>query len=56
MSNKIELEIKNAQERNEVARILVANGYRVWTESRKGSGSARVTLLCVDKPGKELGA
>ena len=27
--SKIELEIKNAQERNEVARILVANGYRV---------------------------
>ena len=53
----IELTITSSvKDRVEVAAILVKNGYRVWTESRKGSGSARVTLLCADKPGKELGA
>jgi len=52
--NAIILEIKNAKDRGEVARILIDNGYRVWPESiRKGTGSARTTVLCADKPGKD---
>ena len=54
MSNKIELEIKSVQARSEVGKILLENGYRVWTEVRKGSGSTKVTLLCVDKGRKEV--
>lgn len=53
LSNKIELEIKSLQSRSEVGRILLENGYRVWTEVRKGSGSTKVTILCADKGGKE---
>ena len=53
MGNCIELEIKNLQSRSDVGRILLENGYRVWTEVRKDSGSTKVTLLCADKPGKE---
>lgn len=49
----IEIEIKNAKDREEVGRILLANQYRVWTETRKGSGSARATILCADKPRKD---
>lgn len=52
--NRIELEIKNAKDRIDVASVLVDNGYRVWTEVvRKGTGSARVTVLCADKAGRE---
>lgn len=52
--NAIVLEIKNAKDRGEVARILIDNGYRVWPESiRKGNGSAKTTVLCADRPGKE---
>lgn len=52
MSEKIELEIKTAKDREEVGRILLANQYRVWMETRKGNGSARATVLCADKPEK----
>lgn len=51
---RIELEIKNSKDRSEVARILIENGYRVWPESiRKGTGAAKTTVLCADRPGKE---
>lgn len=54
MSSKIELEIKNAKDRIAVASILVDNGYRVWTEVvRKGTGTARVTVLCADRAGRD---
>lgn len=53
MLEKIELEIKTAKDREEVGRILLSNQYRVWTETRKGNGSARATVLCADKPGKD---
>lgn len=53
MSNKIELEIKSVPARSEVGKILLENGYKVWTEVRKGSGSTKVMLLCADKGGKE---
>lgn len=32
---RMELEIKNAQDRASVAGILVDNGYRVWTDKVK---------------------
>ncbi len=51
----IELEIKSCiDDRLDVARILVKNGYRVWTETRKSTGSARVTVLIVDKPERRV--
>lgn len=52
--SRIDLEIKTAKDRGEVARILIDNGYRCWVETKKkGTGSAKMTVLCVDKPGKE---
>ena len=55
--SRMELEIKAAKDRGEVARILIDTGYRCWNESkRKGTGSAKTTVLCVDKPGKEASA
>ena len=53
--NRIELEIKTAKERGDVARILIDNGYRCWNEvKKKGTGSTKTTVLCVDRPGKEM--
>lgn len=52
--SRMELEIKAAKDRGEVARILIDNGYRCCVETKKkGTGSAKMTVLCVDKPGKE---
>jgi len=51
----IELEIKSSNDdRMDVARILVKNGYRVCTETRKGAGTARMTVLIVDKPERRV--
>lgn len=50
---RIELEIKNAQDRAAVAGILVDNGYRTWTEKvKKGTSKTTMTVLCADKPEK----
>lgn len=49
----MELEIQSSREdRLEVAKILIGNGYRVCTVVRKPGGRAR-TVLLVDKPDKE---
>ena len=54
---RIEIEIKNAKDRAEVGRILLENSYRVWTETvKKGSSTAKTTLLCADRCGKEASA
>ena len=46
----IELAITSSvQERMEVAKILVRNGYRVCQVTRK-AGSAKKTILLADKP------
>lgn len=51
---RMELEIKTVKDRGEVARILIDNGYRCWTETKKKAGaSTKITVLCVDRPGKE---
>ena len=51
--NRIELEIKNAQDRSTVAGILVDNGYRTWTDKvKKGTSKTTMTVLCADKPEK----
>lgn len=50
---RMELEIKNAQDRANVAGILVDNGYRVWTDKvKKGTSKSTTTVLCADKPEK----
>lgn len=50
---RMELEIKNAQDRANVAGILVDNGYRVWTDKvKKGTTKSTMTVLCADKPEK----
>lgn len=50
---RIELEIKNAKDRADVASVLVDNGYRVWTERvKKGTRAASTTILCADKAGR----
>ena len=37
--SRIDLEIKTAKDRGEVARILIDNGYRCWCETKKkGTG------------------
>lgn len=51
MMQKIELEIKSSKDDQlDVARVLIKNGYRVCTETRKGAGTTRMTVLVVDKP------
>lgn len=50
---RMELEIKNAQDRANVAGILVDNGYRVWTDKvKKGTAKTTMTVLFADKPEK----
>ena len=47
---RIELEIKNPQDRADVGAVLLDNGYCVWTEKvKKGNRSTQVTILCAEK-------
>ena len=50
--DRYELEIKLTDDRLDMARILIKNGYRVWTETRK-TGSKSVVLLMYDRKEKD---
>lgn len=50
MNDLVKLNITSSKaDRLEVGRILLANGYRVWTEARKTNGKRTAVLLMAEK-------
>lgn len=50
MNDLVKLNIASSKaDRLEVGRILLANGYKVWTEARKANGKRTAVLLMAEK-------